>query len=283
MSRPVNIYVLVKQVPGTANVKMDEVTGTMLRTENENVINPLDENALEAAFTLRRQSAESVGSGSVRVVALSMGPLPALGALREALAMGADDAALLSHRAFAGSDTVATAEALAAAVRMQAGAEAGEPLREGELILCGERATDGETGQVGPMVAALLGIPVCTYVRKIELADGVVEVERIVEDGFELVRLTLPALLTVVKDLNEPGFPTLAGKIAAKRADIPVLGPDELGISRDLVGLGGSPTRVVKAFRPKFSRDTVLHQYDNSGKAVDALIELLNDRGLGLA
>ncbi len=281
-----DIYVLIKQVPGTSNVKMDEETGTMIRTETDNVINPLDENALEAAFALRARAA----SGA-RVVAISMGPHPAMGALREALAMGADAAAFLCDRAFAGSDTVATAEALAACIRHQAGAAPGQPLPADTLIICGERATDGETGQVGPMVAALLGIAVASYVRSIEIsdrdpaatADAWAEVERIVEDGFERVRLALPALVTVVKDINQPGFPTLAGKIAAKSADVPVLGPADVGIDPAVVGLGGSPTRVVKVFRPKFSRDTVLHTYDNSGKAVGALVEFLGERGIGLS
>lgn len=264
------VFVLIKQVPGTANVKMDEKTGTMIRTENENVINPLDENALEAAISLRKKVA------GTKVVALSMGPRPAAGALREALAMGADEAVLLSDRSFAGSDTMATAAALAAGVKHLAGGA----LHSDDLVLCGERATDGETGQVGPMVAALLGIPVSTYVKGIEVRQEEVEVERIVEEGFEKVSLSLPAVLTVVKDLNQPGFPTLAGKLAAKNAEIPVLGPDELGVSRDVLGLGGSPTRVVKVFRPKFARETQMHQHDNSGKAIDALVEFLNQRGL---
>ncbi len=279
-----DIYVLIKQVPGTSNVKMDEETGTMIRTDTENVINPLDENALQAAFDLRSGFAGS--ESSPRVVAVSMGPRPAMGALREALAMGADAAVLLCDKAFAGSDTIATAEALAAGIRHQAGITPGQPLPDDTLIICGERATDGETGQVGPMIAALLGLPVSTYVRRIETVERGGElsllVERIVEDGFERVRLALPALVTVVKDINQPGFPTLAGKIAAKNADVPVLGPAELGIDPAIVGLGGSPTRVIKVFRPKFSRDTRLHTYDNSGKAVGALVEFLGERGIGL-
>ncbi len=266
------LFVLIKQVPGTANVKMDEQTGTMIRTEHENVINPLDENALEAALSLRRQI------HGARVVAISMGPRPAMAALREALAIGADEAVLLSDRSFAGSDTMATAAVLAAGIRHFAGGK----MNLDDLVLCGERATDGETGQVGPMVAARLDMPVCTYVRSIELEGGNVEVERIVEDGFERVRLTLPAVLTVVKDVNQPGFPTLAGKLGARNAQIPVFGPDELGLSRDIVGLSGSPTRVVRVFRPRFARSAVLYQQDNSGKAADALVEFLNQRGLDL-
>ena len=223
-----NIFVLMKQVPGTSNVKMDEKTGTMIRTEHENVINPLDENALEEALRIRRAMPEST------VIAVSMGPPPAVKSLREALAMGADSAVLLCHRALAGSDTLATARALAGAIKHVAGGDVGPR----DIVLCGERATDGETGQVGPMVAALLDVCVATYVRSIRLegaesadaadfarsrghhgASAAVVVERVVEDGFEQVRLSLPCVITVVKDINQPGFPTLAGKIRARKAE----------------------------------------------------------------
>lgn len=263
-----NLFVLLKQVPGTSNVKMDEKTGTMVRTDHENVINPLDENALEAALELGR----SIDGSKVTV--LSMGPPPASRALKEAIAMGADEAHLLCHRGFAGSDTLATARALALAIEHVAGGKLGPS----DLVLCGERATDGETGQVGPMISALLNIPVATYVRRIEVKDDHVAVERVVEEGFERVRLPLPALLTVVKDINQPGFPTLAGKLAAKAAPVPLLIPDDLGLTPDTVGLSGSPTRVVQVFRPKFARDTILRQQDSGGAAVGSLVELLIDK-----
>lgn len=270
-----NIFVLMKQVPGTSNVKMDEATGTMIRTEHENVINPLDENALEEALRIRR----AVGGSTV--TAISMGPPPAARALREALAMGADNAVLLCHRALAGADTLATARALAGAVAHAAGGGIGPH----DIVLCGERATDGETGQVGPMVAALLDVCVATYVRSIQLDDSdgastVATVERVVEDGFERVKLSLPCVITVVKDINQPGFPTLAGKIRARGAQVRMLSHEELGLDADAVGLSGSPTRVVRIFRPSFARDTVLHTQDGSGAAVDAFVDLLADRGI---
>lgn len=283
-----NIFVLMKQVPGTSNVKMDEKTGTMIRTEHENVINPLDENALEEALRIRRAVPGSI------VTAVSMGPPPAVKSLREALAMGADSAVLLCHRALAGSDTLATARALAGAIKHVAGGDVGPR----DIVLCGERATDGETGQVGPMVAALLDVCVATYVRSIRLegaesadaadfarsrghhgASAAVVVERVVEDGFEQVRLSLPCVITVVKDINQPGFPTLAGKIRARKAEVRMLSHEELGLDPDAVGLSGSPTRVVRIFRPSFARSTVLHTQDGSGTAVDAFVNLLADRG----
>lgn len=265
-----NIYVLLKQVPGTSDVKMDEETGTMIRTEHKNVINPLDENALAEAIR-----AKSVME-NVKVTAISMGPPQAQKALREAVALGADSACLLSHRGFSGSDTLATSKALAQAlIALECGAPA-----KNTLILCGERATDGETGQVGPMVSAILDIPVVTYVRKIVYEDGSVIAERVVEDGLERVRTPLPAVMTVVKDINQPGFPTLSGKLRAKSQEIPVLTPDDLGLSGDDVGLGGSPTRVVKVFRPRLSRNTVMHRQDSSGIAVDSLMSFFEERGI---
>ncbi|MEA4882273.1 MAG: electron transfer flavoprotein subunit beta/FixA family protein [Clostridia bacterium] len=263
-----NLFVLLKQVPGTSNVKMDEKTGTMVRTDHENVINPLDENALEAALELKR----SIDGSKITV--LSMGPPPASRALREAIAMGADEAHLLCHRGFAGSDTLATARALALAIEHVAGRKLGPS----DLVLCGERATDGETGQVGPMISAMLDIAVATYVRGIRVKEGHAVVERVVEEGFERVRIPLPALVTVVKDMNEPGFPTLSGKLAARTAPIPLLTPDDLGLTQDIVGLSGSPTRVVQVFRPKFTRDTVLRQQDSGGAAVGLLVDLLIEK-----
>lgn len=263
-----NIFVLLKQVPGTSNVKMDENTGTMIRTEHENVINPLDENALEEALRFKRVMQR------VKVTALSMGPPPAIKALREALAMGADFALLLSDRGFSGSDTLATATTLARALEKLAGGRLGSD----ELVLCGERATDGETGQVGPMVASLLDVPVVTYVRKVDLEGNSLVVERVVEEGIERVKVPLPAVLTVIKDINQPGFPTLAGKLKAKKTTIPVLTPADLGLREDEVGLTGSPTRVVRIFRPKLARRTVLYHQDSTGAAVDNLIKFLADR-----
>jgi electron transfer flavoprotein beta subunit len=265
-----NIYVLLKQVPGTSDVKMDEETGTMIRTEHKNVINPLDENALAEAIRLKDVWPEA------KVTAVSMGPPHAQKALREAIALGADEGVLLSHRGFGGSDTLATSKALAGALVTLAGGSLGND----DLILCGERATDGETGQVGPMVSAILDVPVVTYVRKIALEDHFIVAERVVEEGLELIKASLPAVVTVVKDINQPGFPTLSGKLKAKSRDIRVLIPDDLGLSGDDVGLTGSPTRVVKVFRPRLSRDTIIHPQDTGGVAVDSLLSFLEERGI---
>lgn len=257
------IIVFIKQVPGTDNVKMDPVTGTMIRSGRDNIINPLDENALNEALRIKQQYP------GTKVTAVSMGPMAAMKAVREAIAMGADGGVLLSGRCFAGSDTIATARALAGAARK---------IGPADLILCGERATDGETGQTGPMISCLLDISVISFVSGLEIGESGVVATRIVEGGFERVAAPFPVLVSVVRDINQPGFPTLAGKIHARKADIPVWTNEELGIESSQLGLGGSPTRVVKVFSPKLSRDTRLVRQDGSGRAVKELVEFLAAR-----
>lgn len=258
-----NIVVLLKQVPATDNVKMDPETGVMIRTGKGNIINPLDENALEEAIRIKHTYPD------VTITAITMGPESAKKVLKEAVAMGADKAILLTGKAFAGSDTIATAKVLAAAIKKTGPTD---------LILCGERATDGETGQTGAMIGAMLDIPVQTYVSKVALKDNGVEVVRTVEDGFEKVAVSFPLLVSVVKDINQPGFPTLQGKLRARGITITVWEPDELGLTKEELGLKGSPTRVVKIFSPKLSRDTILRKHDESGSAISALLDFLNDK-----
>lgn len=264
------IIVPIKQVPETAAVKMDEATGTMIRDGVEAIINPLDLFAIEAAMRLREKHGGEI-------IAISMGPPKALSALREAVAMGLDSAVLLSDRKFAGADTWATSYVLAAAIRK---------LGACDLIICGERATDGDTGQVGPQIAALLDLPLITYVGAVEVTaiDGVARtcrVKREVEDGVERLEMDLPGVLTVIKEVGDPRLPTLRGKQRAKAAVIPVWGQAELGLEAGNLGLEGSPTRVVKIFRPKVTRTCeklVATDPAAVGPAVDRLISFLNDR-----
>lgn len=235
------ILVLVKHVPATERVKMDPETGTMVRTGLEMVINPLDLHAVEEAVRLRERS-----EGELWITAMTMGPLAAVDAVREAIAMGCDDGVHLCGKAFAGSDTWATAYALSQAVRQ---------LEAIDLVLCGERATDGETGQVGPMVGTMLEIPVLTYVSGIEdSGDRTITVYRAIEGGHEVVTSPLPALACVVKEINEPRLPTLGGKITARGAEIPAWGTEEIAADERLLGLDGSPTRVVQVFYPTLTR-----------------------------
>ena len=233
------IIVPIKQVPETGAVRMDEASGTMIREGVEAIVNPLDLYSIELALRLR----EARGG---EVVVLSMGPPKADKAIREAIAMGCDRGVLISDAAFAGSDTWATSYVLAAAVGK---------LAPFDLVICGERATDGDTGQVGPGIAAFCGLPVVTYVSAVrEIAERHLVAERLVETGHEVLRMLLPGVLTVVKEVGDPRLPTLRGKQKARAAEVPRWGPDELGVDRDKLGLKGSPTRVVKIHRPTIAR-----------------------------
>src|SRR5690554_4498702 len=201
------IIVCIKQVPDTTEVKINEETNTLIREGVASVVNPFDLHAVEEGLRLR----EKYGG---TVTALSMGPPQAAEALREVLSMGVDDAVLLSDRAFAGADTLATSYTLAKGVQKIGGFD---------LIICGKQAIDGDTAQVGPGLAEKLGVPHVTYVKKIhEIADGRITVERMTEEGSEKIRFPLPGLLTVVKEINEPRLPSLKGKMRAKKAEIPI-------------------------------------------------------------
>jgi electron transfer flavoprotein beta subunit len=258
-----NIVIPIKQVPETAKVKMDPQTGTMVREGVESIINPLDLYAIECGIQLAEQT-----GGKTTVI--SMGPAKAEEALREAVAMGCDAAALLSSRSFAGSDTWATSYALSKAIQR---------LGAFDLILCGERATDGDTGQVGPGIAAWLDLPVITYVSRIEQCRaGAVVVRRLVEDGYETLEAGLPCLLTVVKEAAYPRLPTLRGKQRAKKTEIPVWGPEEIGADLAAVGLKGSPTRVVKIESPRIARNGDIRAPKDAAemeKAVDGIVAYL--------
>jgi electron transfer flavoprotein beta subunit len=261
------IIVPIKQVPETSNVKMDPLTGTMVRTGVEAIINPLDLYAIEAALRLREQH-----GGEVLVI--TMGPPAAEKALREACAMGCDDAILLSDKRFGGADTWATSYTLAQGIHK---------MGQIDLIICGERATDGDTGQVGPGIAALMKLPLATYVSRVETAEGGLRVNRLVEGGTEVLWMPLPCLLTVVKDIASPRLPTLRGMQRAKKLVIPVWHPEEIDADLQNIGLGGSPTRVVKIFRPQVTRKAEVHRIKDPAeieKVADRLVEFLRSRNL---
>lgn len=231
-----NIIVCIKQVPGTTQVKINPDTGTLIRDGVEAVVNPFDEYAIEEALRIK----EKVG-GTVKVI--TMGPPQAEVALRTAISMGADEGVLVSDRAFAGSDTWATSYTVAAAIRT---------LAPYDLIICGKQAIDGDTAQVGPGVAEMLGIPFIAWVRKVEHVDGeIIRAERMMEDGYDVVEMPLPGLITVVKEINEPRLASLKGKMRAKKAEIATLGVDDLDVDPDRIGLKGSPTQVLRSFVPE--------------------------------
>ncbi|HAI20712.1 MAG TPA: electron transfer flavoprotein subunit beta [Clostridiales bacterium UBA8153] len=231
--------VCIKQVPETTEAKINPKTGTLIREGIPSIINPFDMYALEEGIRLR----DRLGG---EVVVMSMGPPQAQAAVKEAIALGVDRGILLSDPAFAGADTLATAYTLAKGVEKLGGAD---------LIICGKQASDGDTAQVGPGLAEELDLPHATYVRKISaITAGEITVERLVEGGIEVLRMPLPALLTVVKEINEPRLPSLKGVMRAKRAEVPTWGQAELGTDPARTGITGSPTQVVQVFTPELRR-----------------------------
>jgi len=264
-----NVAVMIKQVPETKSVKMDEKTGTVIREGVESIINPLDLYAIELAIRIKESYPD------VHLTGISMGPPKAIEALREAIAMGIDDAVLLSDKLLAGSDTWSTAYALA---------KSAVKIAEFSLIICGERATDGDTGQVGPEIASYLDIPVISYVNKFEKIDkDYIFVHRQVEEGSEIISSSLPCLLTVVKEVSEPRLPTFRGKLRAKNTKIPIWNVSDVDIENEKIGLEGSPTRVAKIFRPKVTRKCDLYFAKDSQKvpyAVEKLLEFMKKKSL---
>jgi len=259
------IVVPIKQVPETGNVKMDEETGTMIRDGVESIVNPLDLYAIECALQLKEEH-----GGDIQV--LSMGPPKAEKAIREALSMGCDDGILLTDRKFAGADTWSTAYVLSEAIKTT---------DNFDIIVAGVRATDGDTGQVGPEIAAFLDLPLATFVSKIvKIEKDMITVERLIEGGYEILKLPLPCLITVVKEISDPRLPTLRGKQAARKKEIAVKGKDDLTVNEEDLGLKGSQTRVVKIATPKVARNGVFVDVRKVGvkKAVEQLIDFLKEK-----
>jgi electron transfer flavoprotein beta subunit len=259
-----NVVVCLKQVPGTTQVKIDPATNTLIRQGIENIINPFDTYAIEEGVRLR----ERFGG---KVTAISMGPPQAETALREAVSLGADEGILLSDSAFAGADTWATSYTLSVALRK---------LGQYDLIVCGRQTLDGDTGQVGPQLAEMLAVPFLAYVSQIEeVADGGVRVRRMVEDGYEIIASPLPAVITVVKEINTPRLPSLRGIARSKSATIPVWDSKELNVEPDKVGLSGSFTRVVRVFSPERVCQGEIFQGDVK-EQVNCLVGRLKANGL---
>lgn len=229
-----HIVVCIKQVPDTTEVKINPETNTLIREGVSSIINPFDENAIEAALILKDKM-------QAKVTVVSMGPPQVESALKESLARGVDDVVLLSDRAFAGADTLATSYTLTEGIKT---------LEKADLILFGKQAIDGDTAQVGPGVAELMDLPLITYVRKIEVEGDKVKVERVFEDGFEKMEAPMPCVLTILKEMNTPRMASLKGKMKAKKAQIKVLTAEAIKADPDKIGLNGSPTQVVKIFTP---------------------------------
>ncbi len=229
------IVVCIKEVPDTTEVKIDPERNTLIREGVPSIINPFDGYALEMGLKIK----DELGA---ELLILSMGPSQVEENLRTAIARGADSAILLSDRAFAGADTLATSFTLSAAIRR---------IGDVDLILCGKQAIDGDTAQVGPGIAEFLGLPQVVAVTEItEVTNKKLVTKRITEGGYDLVELQYPALCTVTKGKNELRVPSIRGKLKAKKADIPIWDNEKLGLDERMVGLNGSPTWVTRVFTP---------------------------------
>jgi electron transfer flavoprotein beta subunit len=254
------IIVCIKQVPDAKDVRLDPITNTLARDGVQSIMNPYDHYALEEAVRLK----EKLGG---EVVVISMGPPQAEEMLRQAISCGADNAILISDRAFAGADTWATAYTLEHAINI---------IGSFDLILCGKQAIDGDTAQVGPGLATRLGIPYMTCVQKIREASvsGLVA-ERMMDDGFDVVTVDYPALLSVVKDINEPRVPSIKGKMRAKKAEIVRFNAQTIKADPACIGLPGSPTKVVNVFPPlaRGERSVLTGTLDEQ---IDQLVEKLS-------
>ncbi|MGL5152888.1 MAG: electron transfer flavoprotein subunit beta [Clostridium sp.] len=225
-----NIVVCLKQVPDTTAVKIDPKTGTLIRDGVPSIINPEDKHALEAALQIKENS-------GAKVTVVSMGPPQAKDALREALCMGADEAVLITDRAFAGADTLATSNALAGAIRKL----------DYDIIFAGRQAIDGDTAQVGPEIAEHLNIPQVTYVQDVKIEENGLLVNRALEDGYELIKVQTPCLLTAIEELNHPRYMNVGLIFETANKEITVWSADDIDVDKALLGLKGSPTKVKKS------------------------------------
>lgn len=259
-----DIIVCIKQVPETTEVEIDPEKGTLIRDGVAATVNPFDLYAIEEALRLKEEL------GGV-ITAISMGPSQAESALRDAIAMGCDNGILLSDPAFAGSDTLATSYTLASGIRK---------IGSFDLIICGIKTTDGDTGQVGPGLAEELGIPHVSYVKRIvEILDGSMTLERTLDDLSETLRTPMPCVITVTKEINEPRLPSFKGKMAARRAHVTVWTSQDLQVDPRRLGADGSPTWVVKVFHPTTDRAGEMLEGEPDEQAA-LLVDRLRERNL---
>lgn len=255
-----NIIVCIKQVPGSTDVKIDPKTNSLIK-EGERIINPFDMYALEEGMRLK----EKYGG---KVTAISLGPSQAKDSLKEAIALGIDEVLLLSDPAFEDSDTLATSYILSKAIAKMGAFD---------IILCGKKTMDGDTGQVGPQLAEQLGIPFAAYVSSIEeIREGYIRVQCMVDAGHQKTEMPLPAIITVVKEINVPRLPSLRGLMKSKKADIPVWTAQELSVDMNKIGVSGSPTRIKSYFLPKRTSGGELLQGEPESQ-VDQLVGKLRD------
>ncbi len=260
-----NILVCVKQIPDIDLVKMDPETGNLIRTGVPTLTNPLDLNALEAAVQVK----ERFGG---RITLITMGPPTAESTLRECLAVGGDEAVLISGRAFGGADTLSTSYSIVRAADMRG---------QFDLIFCGKESLDGATGQMAPQLAERFDAALISCCLSIEdIADGKIRATRALENGRELVEATLPCLLTVEKDNYYGRLPSLAAYLAARKAEIVTYSEDDInGLDRQKIGVPGSGTIVPKIYPPTLPEPGQIIRTGSARSDAGRLVELLTEKG----
>lgn len=254
------IIVCIKQVPDTNEVKINQETGTLIRSGVPSIMNPDDKNALEEALHVKDMH-------GAEVIVISMGPPQAKEVLKEALSMGADQAVLVTDRKFGGSDTWATSTIIASAI---------EKIGNYDIIFCGRQAIDGDTAQVGPQIAEFLGIPQVTYVKSLELKENLLEVRRFTEYGDYIYHVEKPVVLTAIKELNEPRYPTIRGIIECFGEEgenkIKTFEFSDVSVDETQIGLKGSPTNVYKTFVPVKNKISEIIEGETAKEKADKLI-----------
>lgn len=272
-----HILTCIKQTPATENIQIDPETGTLKREGMAAAINPFDEYAIEEAVRIK----ERVG-GDSKVSVLTMGPPQAENALRDAISRGADQAFHICGREFAGADTWATSYSLFKAIE-----KISKDYTPVDLVVCGKQTNDGDTGHIGPGIAAWLDWPNVAYVRKVEDVKsngagqgGTITVHRMMEDGVDVLEMELPAVIAVIKEINEPRVPSLKGKMAAKKAQIPLWNAAALEANPDCVGLKGSPTIVARSFRPTIKTGGERIQGKTAEEKARALVQKLREANI---
>ncbi len=259
------IIVCVKQVPDTTEIRINPETGTLIRDGVPSIINPDDANALEQALQLK-----DTNPGTT-VTVISMGPPQAKEMLQECIAMGADEAVLLSDRALGGSDTWATSNALVAGIRK---------IGDFDLILAGRQAIDGDTAQVGVQISEKLNIPQITYAISCEKKEDKMIVKRALEDGYEVIASEMPCLVTATKELNEPRYMTVQGVYESFEKEITVWSAEDIQVDPGTVGLKASPTNVFRSFTPKPKGQGVVVDGATPQEQAQNLVKSLKDRKL---
>lgn len=256
------IVVCVKQVPDTNEVKLDPVTGTLIRDGVPSIINPDDKAGLEAALAIKEETGATVS-------VVSMGPPQADAALREALAMGADEAYLITDRAFGGADTLATSTTIAAAIKTM----------EYDLIIAGRQAIDGDTAQVGPQISEHLNIPNVSYAEDIKVDGNYVIVKRQYEDRYHTVKVQMPCLITALGEMNTPRYMTPGGIFDAYRnKEVKVITRADIEVDDATIGLKGSPTSVAQSFPKSVKPAGVKETNLGPDEAADYIVAKLKEK-----